>query len=99
DAYRTHAAIKLLSQGLASAPAVARFRDERQILANLDHPGIVRLLDGGTTEEGLPYLVMEHIEGAPITDFVEQHELSVEARVDLFIEVCAAVQYAHQHLV
>lgn len=99
DEYRSHVAIKLLYRGLETASVIARFRDERQILASLVHPGIVRLLDGGRTEDGLPYLVMEHIDGIPITHWVEQKDLSVRARIELFREVCAAVAHAHQKLV
>lgn len=92
-------AIKILHRGLCTTHAAARFRDERQILATLDHPGIVKLLDGGSTDDGLPYLVMEHLEGAPITRFARDHALSTRKRVELFAKVCAAVQYAHQMLV
>ncbi len=95
--YRTEVAIKLIHHALA--PAVARFRDERQILATLEHPGIVRLLDGGSTEERLPYLVMEHIAGAPITAWADARDLDVRARVELFCKVCEAVAYAHRKLV
>jgi tetratricopeptide (TPR) repeat protein len=97
--YDRRVAIKILRQGLPAADAVARFRDERQILAALDHPGIVRLLDGGSTDEGLPYLVMEHIEGIPIVRHARDHQLSIRARLELFGSVCAAVAYAHQQLV
>jgi eukaryotic-like serine/threonine-protein kinase len=77
----------------------ARFRNERQILASFDHPNIARILDGSTTENGIPYLVMELIEGHPITDYCDQHNLSIDERLKLFRTVCAAVHYAHQHLV
>jgi serine/threonine protein kinase len=99
DQYRTRVAIKLLQRGLDSPHAVARFRDERQILAGLDHPGIVRLLDGGSTDDGLPFLVMEHLEGVPITEHAELRGATVRARVELFLQVCAAVEYAHRQLV
>ena len=99
DAYRTAVAIKLLHHGLETAYAVARFRDERQILATLEHPGIVRLLDGGSTDQRLPYLVMEYIEGTPITAWADAGGLGVTARVALLRRVCAAVAYAHQKLV
>ena len=92
-------AIKMLSYGIGSPEATARLRDERQILAALEHPNIVRLLDGGSTEDGLPYLVMEYIDGAAITLHAQQHQLSVRARVELIRQVCAALQYAHQNLV
>ena len=76
-----------------------RFRQERQILANLDHPNIARLLDGGSTEDGLPYVVMEYIAGAPITDYCDEHKLNVTERLELFLTVCAAAAYAHRNLV
>jgi hypothetical protein len=96
--YRTQVAIKVL-HAFGTSQAIARFRDERQILATLEHPGIVRLLDGGSTEERLPYLVMEHVEGMPITRFAEERAQSIRARLELFERVCAAVAYAHQKLV
>ena len=100
DAQFAHqVAIKILSHAVGSPQGIARFRDERQILAALEHPNIVRLLDGGSTDDGLPYLVMEHIEGATITQYATQHELSVRARIALVRRVCAALQYAHQNLV
>ena len=75
-------------------------RAERQILANLDHPNIARLLDGGTTAEGMPYLIMEYIEGAPIDVYAISASCSLDANAcQLFRDVCAAVHYAHQHLV
>ena len=97
DEYRRRVAIKVLRNGLGSAEAVARFRDERQILAQLDHPSIVRLLDGGTTTQGLPYLVMEHVDGGPLV--TRARGLSVRARVALVRTICAAIQHAHQQLV
>jgi serine/threonine-protein kinase len=99
DAYQQKVALKVLGYGADRADLAARFRAERQILASLDHPGIARLLDGGTTEDGRPYLVMEHIEGVPLDQYCDTHRLGVDARIDLFRRVCAAVQYAHQHLV
>ncbi len=100
DAQFSHrVAIKILAHAVGSPEAVARFRDERQILAALEHPHIVRLLDGGSTEDDLPYLVMEHIEGTTITRYAEQHRLSVRARIELVRQVCGALQYAHQNLV
>jgi hypothetical protein len=92
-------AIKILPHSVGSPETVARFRDERQILAALEHPNIVRLLDGGSTDDGLPYLAMEHIEGATITQYATDHELPVRARLVLVRQVCAALQYAHQNLV
>lgn len=97
--FRKQVAVKVLSHTVGTSHAVARLRDERQILASLEHPNIVRLLDGGSTEDGLPYLVMEYIEGSTISHYVRQQNLSVRARVLLVRQVCAALQYAHQNLV
>ena len=100
DAQFAHqVAIKILSHAVGSPQAVARFRDERQILAGLKHPHIVRLFDGGSTDDQLPYLVMEHIEGTTITRYARDRGLSVRARLVLIRQVCAALQYAHQNLV
>jgi eukaryotic-like serine/threonine-protein kinase len=99
EEFNQRVAVKLLSHAVSSPQAVARFRDERQILAALEHPNIVRLLDGGSTHDGLPYLVMEHIEGTTLTRYAGQRDLSVRARVMLVRQVCAALQYAHQNLV
>ena len=99
EQYQKQVAIKIVKLGLDTPLALARFRAERQILANLEHPNIARLLDGGTTEHGLPYVVMELIEGQPIDEFCDTHGLSLERRLRLFRIVCLAVQYAHQHLV
>jgi len=98
-AYQRKVAVKVLRHGLEGKHGIARFRDERQILAALDHPGIVKLLDGGTTEDGLPYLVMDHVAGVPITRFADDRALGVRERLALFRGVCSAVQYAHQRLV
>lgn len=92
-------ALKILSRSVGSPAAIARFRDERQILAALQHPSIVRLLDGGSTEDGLPYLVMEYIAGTAITEYADAQKLSVRDRVVLVRRVCAALHYAHQNLV
>jgi eukaryotic-like serine/threonine-protein kinase len=97
--YTKEVAVKLVRGGPTAALLLERFRTERQILANLDHPNIARLLDAGTTEDGVPYLVMELVAGVPIDEFCDRHELDVEARLRLFLPVCAAVQYAHRHLV
>jgi serine/threonine protein kinase/tetratricopeptide (TPR) repeat protein len=93
------AAVKLLNNPLASDDARRRFLAERQILADLNHPNIAQLLDGGTTPEGMPYLVMEFIEGLPIGEFCESNGLKIAERLRLFIRVCDAVQFAHQHLI
>jgi Tol biopolymer transport system component/serine/threonine protein kinase/tetratricopeptide (TPR) repeat protein len=92
-------AIKLVKRGMDTDFIIRRFRNERQILANLDHPNIARLLDGGTTADGLPYFVMEYIEGLPITRFCDTNQLTVAERLKLFTKVCEAVHYAHQNLV
>ena len=78
---------------------VRRFRTERQILAGLDHPNIARLLDGGTTADGRPYLVMEFVDGAPLVEYAEARVLDTDARLDIFLQLASAVQYAHQNLV
>jgi len=99
DQYRRQVAIKLLWPGLHNTEIVRRFRRERQILANLDHPQVAKLFDGGTTEEGWPYFVMEYVAGQPITEYFNTRGLGVAERLRLFQQVCAAVQYAHQTLV
>jgi serine/threonine protein kinase/tetratricopeptide (TPR) repeat protein len=97
--YNKEVAIKLVRVGLDTSSVLERFRHERQILASLDHVNIARLHDGGTTEDGIPYLVMELIEGTPIDEYCEDHDLTINGRLQLFNQVCAAVQYAHQRLV
>ena len=97
--YRTRAAVKLIKRGMDTDAVLRRFRHERQILAGLDHPNIARLLDGGTTDDGLPFFVMEYVEGTPVADYAAAHALTVEGRLRLFREICSAVQYAHRHLV
>ena len=97
--YTKEVAVKLVRGGFDSAFVLERFRNERQILATLDHPNIARLLDGGTTDDGVPYLVMELIEGERIDLYCDTHQLSITERLQLFRQVCAAVQYAHQRLV
>ncbi len=99
DEYRQQVAVKLVRSGDRSGLIVSRFKNERQILATLDHPNIARLLDGGTTDNGLPYFIMELIEGQPIDKFCEEKGLSVQQRLELFLQVCSAVQYAHRHLI
>jgi len=92
-------AIKLVRTGADSAAVLERFRNERQILAGLDHPNIARLLDGGTTDDGVPFLVMELVSGTPIDIFCDARKLSIPRRLKLFRQICSAVQYAHQRLV
>ncbi len=99
DAYRKQVAVKIVRRGLDTDDILRRFRNERQILAQLDHPHIARLLDGGTTGSGLPYFVMEYIEGKTLTNFCAAEELDMTERLHLFREVCQAVTYAHQNLV
>lgn len=100
DVYQKLVAIKLVRTDFAKSDVVAmRFRSERQILATLDHPNIARLLDGGVTSAGVPYLVMEFVDGIPITEYCSTHHLSAPQRLRLFSTVCAAVEYAHKNLV
>ncbi|MBN2563899.1 MAG: serine/threonine protein kinase [Phycisphaerae bacterium] len=102
--YEKQAAIKLIRRGIDADPAlrrhiIRRFRDERQHLANLDHPNIAGLIDGGTTDDGLPYLVMEYIQGRPITEYCDEHGLGVRERLELLRTVCLAVHHAHSKFV
>ena len=97
--FRQEVAIKLIDGPIASGLFRRQFRLERQILAGLSHPFIARLLDGGVTADGELYLAMEYIDGIPILDFCKQNRLSLRARLLLFIDICSAVQYAHQNLV
>lgn len=94
-AFRLEVAIKIVSAELSTPDTIRRFRSERQILADFDHPNIARLLDGGTTEWGEPYLVMEYARGEPIDVYCDNNRLTVEQRVELFRRVCDAVDYAH----
>ena len=89
-------AIKLIRDGSETAFAIGRFRRERQILARLENPYIARLIDGGSTPYGLPYFVMEYVEGQPITQYCDEHSLTIRDRLTLFMKVCSAVQYAHE---
>ena len=99
DQYRKRVAIKVTAAGLFAPAILQRFRNERQILANLDHPNIARLLDGGATEAGLPYVVMEFVDGRPIDDYCRERGLNISGKLELFLRVARAVQYAHQNLV
>jgi non-specific serine/threonine protein kinase/serine/threonine-protein kinase len=99
DEYRKQVAIKIIRRGLDTEDIIRRFRNERQILAQLDHPNIARLIDGGTTDDGLPYFVMEYVNGEPINVFCDAHALPTAERLTIFRKVCAAVTYAHQNLV
>src|SRR5690606_7515724 len=97
--YRHQVAVKLVRPGLVSRADHNRLRAERQILARLNHRNIARLLDGGTTPEGIPYLVMEYVDGLPIDEYCDRHRLTVADRLALFRGVCAAVHAAHQNLI
>jgi eukaryotic-like serine/threonine-protein kinase len=99
DQYQKQVAIKVVRRGFDTDSGLRRFKAERQILASLDHPNIARLLDSGSTEDGLPYVVMELVGGKPIDEYCEGHNLSLVERLQLFRTVCATVHYAHQHLV
>jgi serine/threonine-protein kinase len=99
DVYQQKVALKVLRFGADRSDLASRFRSERQILASLDHPGIARLLDGGATDDGRPYLVMEYIEGEPLDRYCDRNRLGIDARVELVRQISAAVQFAHQNLV
>jgi non-specific serine/threonine protein kinase/serine/threonine-protein kinase len=99
EEYHKEVAIKLVTAGFDHESINKRFRNERQILAGLDHPNIARLLDGGTTENGAPYFVMEYIEGQNIKEYCDSRCLTINERLRLFRTVCSAVQFAHQNLI
>ncbi len=92
-------ALKLLKRGMDSDAMLRRFRHERQILASLEHPNIARLLDGGKTADGLPFFAMEFVKGKPLDEYCREKNLSVTERLQLFLQICAAVQFAHSRLV
>jgi WD40 repeat protein/serine/threonine protein kinase len=98
-AFQKQFAFKVVQSSLGSEELVVRFQREREILGSLDHPNIARLIDAGATEDGLPYYVMEYIEGQPIDAYCDEHRLNVTQRIALFRKICEAVQYAHQNLV
>ena len=97
--YKQQVALKIVRSELGAEFTTSRFRNERQILASLDHPNIARILDGGTTAESVPYLVMELVEGQRIDNYCDDHKLTTTERLNLFLQICSAVQYAHQHLI
>ena len=99
DQYRRQVAIKLIRRDMDTEFILQRFRNERQILAALDHPNIARLFDGGTTTDGLPYLVMEYVDGLAISAYCDEQALNTKQRLQLFEKVCDAVEYAHKHQV
>src|SRR5215831_3255295 len=93
---RRDVALKVIKPGMDSRQVIARFEGERQALAMMDHPNIARVFDAGTTAAGLPYFVMELVDGVPITRYCESKRLSILERIELFIPVCEAIQHAHQ---
>jgi non-specific serine/threonine protein kinase/serine/threonine-protein kinase len=99
EEYEQKVAVKMVRRGMDSREILRRFRIERQVLAGLDHPNIARLLDGGSTPEGLPYLVMEYVDGTPIDQFCDAHKSTITERLNLFRTVCTAIEYAHRSLV
>ncbi len=88
-------ALKVIKKGMDSRQVIARFEQERQALAMMDHPGIAKVLDAGETETGQPFFVMELVDGEPVTDHCDRQSLSVPARLELFVQICSAVQHAH----
>jgi serine/threonine-protein kinase len=99
EQYEKQVAIKLVKPGMDDSEILTRFHNERQILATMDHPNIAKLLDGGTTDDGAPYLVMDFVDGEPLDEYCDWKKLSIVARLQLFQQICSAVQYAHQRLV
>ncbi len=93
---RRKVAVKLVKAGMDSKSVLARFEAERQVLAMMDHPNIAKVFDGGMTEQGRPYFVMEFVKGVPLTEYCDQARLSLKERLNLFVPVCQAVQHAHQ---
>ncbi len=97
--YSAQVAVKIVESAALHPDMGLRFRAERQILASLNHPNIARLVDAGETDKGLPYLVMEYVHGEPVDRYCDSGQLSIDARLELFLQICSAVQYAHQNLV
>ncbi len=97
--FKQQVALKVIKRGMDTDEILRRFRQEREILASLTHPNIARLLDGGTTDDGRPYFVMEYIDGVSITAYCDQNKLPIDARLALFRKVCSAISYAHANLV
>src|SRR4051812_20299036 len=93
---RRSVALKLIKVGMNTREIVARFESERQALALMDHPAIAKVFDAGATGEGLPYFVMEYVAGVPITQYCDDHRLSIRERLQLFVQACSGVQHAHQ---
>ncbi len=99
QSFEQEVALKILPFAMATQDLITRFNNERQIMANLNHPNIAKLLDGGATDDGLPYFVMEYVDGVPIHDYCDFRKLSIPARLRLFRKVCSAVHFAHQNLI
>ncbi len=97
--FEQRAALKILKREMNTSAFRRRFQQEREILASLEHPNIARLLDAGTTDDKIPFLAMEYVEGLPIDDYCNKHRLDLNARLDLFRKVCAAVSFAHRNLI
>jgi serine/threonine protein kinase/TolB-like protein len=97
--FEKQVAIKLLKRGTDTDEILKRFQAERQILARLEHPHIARLIDAGTTDDSLPYFIMEYVDGAPVIPFVRDKHLSLRARLELFLKICAAVEFAHDNAI
>src|SRR5690606_31458356 len=99
EGFRQRVAIKVIRPGIDTEDVMRRFLTERRILASLKHPHIARLVDGGTTDDGRPFLVMEYVEGEPITRYCDRERCGIRRRLELFLEVCDAVSAAHASLV
>jgi eukaryotic-like serine/threonine-protein kinase len=97
--FRQNVALKLIKHGMDTKEVIARFEAERQALGLMDHPTIAKIYDAGTTPDGRPYFTMEYVEGIPITEHCDRHELTTRERLDLFVQVCEGVQHAHQKAV
>ncbi|MCC6245863.1 MAG: protein kinase [Gemmatimonadaceae bacterium] len=97
--FEQHVAVKVVKRGMDTDLILDRFRHERQILAGLDHPNIARLLDGGTTDSGVPYFVMEYVPGVSVREYATTHALTLAQRLTLFRTICSAVEYAHRNLI
>ena len=93
---RRRVALKVIKLGMDTKNVIARFESERQALALMDHPNIARVLDAGATETGRPYFVMELVRGVRITEFCDQNQFDTRQRLELFIQICHAIQHAHQ---
>jgi eukaryotic-like serine/threonine-protein kinase len=93
---RRKVALKIIKPGMDTRQVIARFEAERQALALMDHPGIARVLDASATDSGRPYFVMELVHGAPLTEYCDKNQLSIRRRLELFVQICQAVEHAHQ---